>query len=301
MSRATSERRDLFVGIEGIVSGAERRDAGSSHRHGSTAVLALVGIPTIQEHDRRRTRSVTASSGGEDLPNNSYMRDQRELGENTVGVARPRTSATPDTRSEGPQAAYARTGEGATLKVEDKRYKHPNKGRHATKRLHDGLTLEPTIDNFLPTEKWTGGKPAERTRLNPAPFAAAAGLAAIVAPIATKVNWVEYLAAVALADLAGLVGLIPVHRALAKAREIPPSLIFLAAVACMRSSAGGANSGIAVVALLPVFWTALYGDRRQLCVVTVGMAVFFLAPLVLIGGPAYPATQYRAAVLNTGS
>ncbi len=35
----------------------------------------------------------------------------------------------------------------------------------------------------------------------------------------------------------------------------------------------------------------------QLCVVTVAMAVFFLAPLVLIGGPAYPATQYRAAVL----
>ncbi len=139
--------------------------------------------------------------------------------------------------------------------------------------------------------------PAERTRLSLAPFAAAAGLAAIVALIATKVDWAEYLTAIALGLLAGLVRLIPVRGPLAKAREIPPSLIFLAAVACLRSAAGGANSGITVVALLPVFWTALYGDRRQLCVVTIGMAVFFLAPLVFIGGTAYPESQYRAAVL----
>ena len=139
--------------------------------------------------------------------------------------------------------------------------------------------------------------PAEHAALNLAPFAAAAGLAAVVAPIATEVNWGQYLAAIAMGVLAGLIRLIPVRGTLAKAREIPPSLIFLAAVATLRSAAGGANSGIAVVALLPVFWTALYGDRRQLCVVTVAMAVFFLAPLVFIGGTAYPAAQYRAAVL----
>ncbi|HEV7937500.1 MAG TPA: sensor domain-containing diguanylate cyclase, partial [Solirubrobacteraceae bacterium] len=159
------------------------------------------------------------------------------------------------------------------------------------------MTLERTIDNAAPTDQPADGKPAERTRLDLAPFAAAAGLAAIVALIATKVDWVQYSSAIALGVLAGLVRLIPVQGPLAKAREIPPSLIFLAAVAFLRSAAGGANSGITVVALLPVFWTALYGDRRQLCVVTVGMAVFFLAPLVLIGGSAYPASQYRAAVL----
>jgi diguanylate cyclase (GGDEF)-like protein len=225
------------------------------------------------------------------------MRDQRELEENAVKVARPGTSAAPGARSEGSQAGYAQAGEGPTLKVEDKRFKHPSKKRHAGRRLHDGLILEQPIDNALPTEQRAEGKPVERTRLNLAPFAAAAGLAALVATIATKVNWVEYLVAIALGVLAGVVRLIPVHGTLAKAREIPPSLIFLAAVACLRSAAGGANSGIAVVALLPVFWTALHGDRRQLCVVTVAMAVFFLAPLVFIGGPAYPATQYRAAVL----
>jgi diguanylate cyclase (GGDEF)-like protein len=198
-------------------------------------------------------------------------------------------------------------GDEATVKAEDKRHMHPRKTRHATARLHDGFIAERPIRNLTPPERPAEdiarparpgeGAPRERIGMNLAPFAAAAGLAAVVATIATTVDWAEYLAAVALGVLAGLVRSIPVQGQLAKAREIPPSLIFLAAVACLRSAAGGANSGIAVVALLPVFWTALYGDRRQLCVVTAAMAVFFLAPLVFVGGTAYPASQYRAAVL----
>jgi diguanylate cyclase (GGDEF)-like protein len=83
----------------------------------------------------------------------------------------------------------------------------------------------------------------------------------------------------------------------AAAREAVPSLIFLAAVTLLRSSAGGTGSGAAVVALLPVFYTALYSDRRQLCAVIVGVALFFLAPILLIGPPNYPHTQYRAGLL----
>jgi diguanylate cyclase (GGDEF)-like protein len=141
------------------------------------------------------------------------------------------------------------------------------------------------------------GAPNERVALNLAPFAAASGLAAIVALIGTTVDWGQYTVAVGLGVLAGLIRLTPWRGALGKAREVFPSLVFLTGVAFLRSSAGGANSGIAVVALLPVFWTALHGDRRQLCVVTVGVAIFFLAPPLLVGGPAYPASQYRASVL----
>jgi diguanylate cyclase (GGDEF)-like protein len=141
------------------------------------------------------------------------------------------------------------------------------------------------------------GAPAERIALNLAPFAAAAGLAAIVALIATNVDWAQYAVAVALGILAGLVRLTTLEGTLGRAREVFPSLIFLSAMAFLRSAAGGANSGVAVLALLPVFWTALYGDRRELCVVTVGVGVFFLAPLLLVGAPAYPASQYRAGVL----
>lgn len=137
----------------------------------------------------------------------------------------------------------------------------------------------------------------ERVAQNLAPFAAAAGLAAMVTPVGATVDWGQYAVALCLGLLAGLIRLTPWQGTLGRAREVFPSLVFLTGVAFLRSSAGGANSGIAVVALLPVFWTALHGDRRQLCVVTLGVAVFFLAPPLLIGGTAYPANQYRAGVL----
>jgi diguanylate cyclase (GGDEF)-like protein len=147
-------------------------------------------------------------------------------------------------------------------------------------------------------DRQAGGKAArERVALSLAPFAGAAALAAVVALVGTTVDWAQYAAAIALGALAGVVRLIPWRGALGRSREVLPSLIFLTAVAFLRRSAGGANSGVAVVALLPVFWTALYGDRRQLCLVTIGVAVFFFAPLLLIGGPAYPPSQYRAGVL----
>jgi diguanylate cyclase (GGDEF)-like protein len=139
--------------------------------------------------------------------------------------------------------------------------------------------------------------PRDRVALNLAPFAAAAGLAAAVALVATRIDWGQYTLALGLGILAGLIRLTSLQGALGRAREVFPSLVFLIAVAFLRSSAGGANSGIAVVALLPVFWTALHGDRRQLCVVTLGVAVFFLAPPLLVGGTAYPSSQYRASVL----
>jgi diguanylate cyclase (GGDEF)-like protein len=137
---------------------------------------------------------------------------------------------------------------------------------------------------------------AGRIALNLAPFAGAAALAAVMALVGTTVDWAQYTTAIGLVVLAGLVRLAPWPRARG-ARELLPSLIFLVAVAFLRSATGGAGSGIAVVALLPVFWTALHGDRRQLCVVTIGVIVLFLAPLMLLGGQAYPQSQYRAGVL----
>lgn len=128
-------------------------------------------------------------------------------------------------------------------------------------------------------------------------FAAAAGLAAVATPIATSIDWPLYVAAVGLGVLAGAIRMTRWRGAIGGAREVLPSLIFLGAVAALRSSAGGVNSGIGIVALLPVFWTALHGDRRQLCLVVAAVALFFFAPLVLVGPPEYPPSQYRAGVL----
>jgi diguanylate cyclase (GGDEF)-like protein len=139
--------------------------------------------------------------------------------------------------------------------------------------------------------------PIEHVAHNLLPFAAAAGLASGVALLADRIDWAQYGIALSLGVLAGLIRLTPWQGTLGRAREVFPSLVFLTGVAFLRSAAGGANSGIAVVSLLPVFWTALHGDRRQLCIVTAGLAVFFLGPPLTIGGAAYPASQYRASVL----
>jgi K+-sensing histidine kinase KdpD len=79
---------------------------------------------------------------------------------------------------------------------------------------------------------------------------------------------------------------------------VPSALLLLAAVGLLRDSAGGIPSGASALAILPVFQTALYSSsRRDLGVVLLGVALFFLIPIWVVGPPAYPHTQYRAVVL----
>ena len=130
-----------------------------------------------------------------------------------------------------------------------------------------------------------------------APFLGASLLAWIVVPIGSPMHWGIYAASAGMAALAGALGIVPPAGVLAKAREAIPSLIFLLAIALLRDSAGGINSAVGTLALLPVFYTALYSTRKQLCTVLVGMTTVLLAQNVLIGPPAYPHSQYRAGVI----
>ena len=54
---------------------------------------------------------------------------------------------------------------------------------------------------------------------------------------------------------------------------------------------------VGVLALVPVFYVALYGTRRALAAVIVGVAIFYLGPILLIGAPEYPDSQYRVALM----
>ncbi len=60
--------------------------------------------------------------------------------------------------------------------------------------------------------------------------------------------------------------------------------------------AGGA-SGVAPVALLPVFWLSLYGTPRQLLCLLAGLALTIFAPLPLNDGAAAPSGGWRAGIL----
>jgi diguanylate cyclase (GGDEF)-like protein len=140
---------------------------------------------------------------------------------------------------------------------------------------------------------WT----TRRVALDLWPFAAASTLAAVVVLFGSTINWVDYAAALALMVIAGGTRLATWRGVPTNLREALSSFVFLIAVTFLRSAGGGANAGVSVVALLPVFWTSLHGDRRQLSLVVAGVAVFFLAPLLLVGAPDYPRSQYRAGVL----
>ena len=79
--------------------------------------------------------------------------------------------------------------------------------------------------------------------------------------------------------------------------QVVPPLVYLLAVALLRDAVGGAASGVGILVLLPVLWVALYGTRAQLLAVLAALAVIFYAPMVLIGGPEYPAEGWRTGAL----
>lgn len=77
----------------------------------------------------------------------------------------------------------------------------------------------------------------------------------------------------------------------------PGLLAFAYLIVVVVLRAAGGPSGVAPMVLLPVFGLALYGTRRQLWCLLVGVALLFIVPVVLVGGSAYPASGWRAGIL----
>ena len=142
----------------------------------------------------------------------------------------------------------------------------------------------------------SSGSP-RRTARNLVPFVAASVLAWIAVPIGSSMDWGMYALAGGIAICSGVLRIVPLRGALTKAREAIPSLIFLVAIALLRDSAGGVNSAVGALSLLPVFYTALYSNRAQLCTVLVGMTTVLLAQNLLVGPPDYPSSQYRGGLI----
>ena len=88
----------------------------------------------------------------------------------------------------------------------------------------------------------------------------------------------------------------PWHHLPRFAETVPP-LAYFAVIALLRESQGGSVSGYSALALLPVFWLALYGTRSHLAIGIAGLASMFLTPLVLLGSPEYPPSEWRRALL----
>jgi diguanylate cyclase (GGDEF)-like protein len=143
----------------------------------------------------------------------------------------------------------------------------------------------------------TSASPRRLVARELAPFAAAALLAFALVPIGSPVEWGEY--ALALALCAGVMAgtVLGPWTAFPGALRLVLPAGFLLAAALLRDAAGGTSSGVSILALLPVFWVALYGTRLVLGVMVLGVGAFFAVPILLVGDPAYPATGLRTAIL----
>jgi diguanylate cyclase (GGDEF)-like protein len=136
--------------------------------------------------------------------------------------------------------------------------------------------------------------------VNRLPCFAAVLLAWVAVPIGSSLHWGSYDVATGMLALIAMLGCVrPVRRWNETLGQAPVSVAFLAAVALLRQAGGGSTSGAAILTLVAVFYTALYGNgRRPLYIVLAAVALFYLVPILLIGPPPYPHAQYRAALLT---
>ncbi|HEX4110392.1 MAG TPA: GGDEF domain-containing protein [Solirubrobacteraceae bacterium] len=93
--------------------------------------------------------------------------------------------------------------------------------------------------------------------------------------------------------LAAVVMWAPLAR-LQPAWQIAPPLAFFVVIGLLRDASGGASSGTAALALLPVLWLALYGTPTGIAVGLLAQWVTLLLPPLAIGGPHYPLSEWRS-------
>lgn len=78
------------------------------------------------------------------------------------------------------------------------------------------------------------------------------------------------------------------------------ALTYLVGVGALRHGLGGSGAGFAPLVLIPILWLALFGTRRQLAIGFGVMLLVLVAPIIVIGGPAYPPADWQGVVLLGG-
>jgi PAS domain S-box-containing protein len=79
---------------------------------------------------------------------------------------------------------------------------------------------------------------------------------------------------------------------------VVPAYLFFLVVALWMHADGGARSGFAIMLALPVLWLALHGTLTQVWFAVVCVGAVLVTPMLLLGAPDYPASDWRRAVLS---
>ena len=139
---------------------------------------------------------------------------------------------------------------------------------------------------------------ARRRRLErAAPFLAAGLLPFATLPLPPTISspWSVVAAALLCGLIVATVVYAPWER-LPHFAQVVPAMSYFLVIALLRDAENGA-SGYTPLAMLPLFWLALYGTRVELATGIAGVVAVFFTPLLFIGAPEYPLSEWRRAVL----
>jgi diguanylate cyclase (GGDEF)-like protein len=143
-------------------------------------------------------------------------------------------------------------------------------------------------------------QPFERSGLlrRAAPFIGAMWLALVIYPLPPHGGDSQsFVPAVALNVIILVSALIVPWRRFGPMTAVLPPLAYLLVIALLREADGGGSSSYAALFMLPIFWLALYGSPQQLAVGFAGLAAVFVVPVLLIGAPEYPSSEWTHALV----
>jgi diguanylate cyclase (GGDEF)-like protein len=173
----------------------------------------------------------------------------------------------------------------------------PATGEAPTREARDGASAPGATPAFDLDQAGPLTGPGRASRVLPFSLVAFACLAAtLVPPGLTRPGWFAaatvLLAAIAVAALTVPWDRLPVHW------QVAPALLFFPVVVLARQAAGGSDSRLGGLVLVPVVWIALYHGRRW---ASVGVAT----AAVVLGGPTlldvrgYTDSDWRATIVLT--
>lgn len=130
------------------------------------------------------------------------------------------------------------------------------------------------------------------------PFAGVAMLAFVLVPLppAEDQPLLVVLGAGLMAAIVAAAFVVPWARLPLIAQALPP-IAYLPVVVLLREAEGGAMSGYAPLVLLPVIWLALYGRKGELAIAIALISLCLSLPIMLVGAPAYPPSEWRRMFL----
>ncbi|HEY1369285.1 MAG TPA: hypothetical protein VGF23_19325 [Gaiellaceae bacterium] len=130
-----------------------------------------------------------------------------------------------------------------------------------------------------------------------APFLALVVLGFALFAAGSPRHWWYFAAACAVVVAACVLAVIvPWDRLPAVAGLLPPLLVILA-IALLRQGQGGSLSGYGALFLIPTLWMACYGTRLQLVLTLLAVVLAFWLPILFVGEPSYPTSQWRSGGL----